>query len=193
MLAVNPEMSFLTIRLAEPKDYGAIASIYNEAIAYGGITMDTQFYTAQDIQAIVQKMNHREALFVAELPEKTIGWGIIKRYSDRLGYQVCCETSIYLTFSKIGKGYGKALQQVLIKKVANYGYHHIVAKILAANQGSIRFHQQFGFEIVGIQKEIGFMNGTWHDVVIMQYILPRSSGIKKFRSTHKGEYFVSRS
>jgi len=170
------EMSCLTIRLAEPKDYGAIASIYNEAIAYGGITMDGQPYTADDIQAIVKKMNRREALFVAETPEKEIGWGIIKRYSDRLGYQVCCETSIYLTFSETGKGYGKALQKVLMKKVADYGYHHIVAKILAINEGSIRFHQQFGFEIVGIQKEIGFINGTWHDVVIMQCLLQKATG-----------------
>ncbi|NET59405.1 MAG: N-acetyltransferase [Symploca sp. SIO2E6] len=166
-------MSSLTIRPAEPKDHEAIASIYNEAIAYGGITMDGRTYTAEDIQAIVQKMHHREALLVAETSDKVLGWGIIKRYSDRLGYQICCETSVYLTFSETGKGYGKALQKVLMEKVANYGYHHIVAKILAANQSSIRFHQQFGFEIVGTQKEIGFINGTWHDVVIMQCLLPR--------------------
>jgi len=164
-------MSPLNIRPAEPKDYGAIASIYNEAIAYGGITMDSQAYTAENIQRIVQKMDSREALFIAEIAQKTIGWGIIKRYSDRLGYQVCCETSIYLTFSATGQGYGKALQTVLMEKVSDYGYHHIVAKILAANQGSIRFHQKFGFEVVGIQKEIGFVNGTWHDVVIMQCLL----------------------
>ena len=163
-------MSFLTIRPAEPKDYGAIASIYNEAIAHGGMTMDGQPYTENDYAAIVQKMNHREALFLAETPERAIGWGIIKRYSDRLGYQVACETSIYLTLSETGKGYGKILQKRLMEKVADYGYHHIVAKIVAANEGSIRFHQQFGFEIVGIQKEIGFINGTWHDVVIMQYL-----------------------
>ncbi|NES19645.1 MAG: N-acetyltransferase [Symploca sp. SIO3E6] len=164
-------MSPLTIRPAQPKDYGAIASIYNEAIAYGGITMDSQPYTAENIQAIVEKMNGREALFLAEIPEKKIGWGIIKRYSDRLGYQVCCETSIYLTFSETGKGYGRVIQKVLMEKVADYDYHHIVAKILADNQSSIRFHQKFGFEIVGIQKKIGLVNGTWHDVVIMQCLL----------------------
>ncbi|NEP56552.1 MAG: N-acetyltransferase [Symploca sp. SIO2G7] len=164
-------MSSLTIRPAEPKDYGAIASIYNEAIAYGGITMDSQPFTAENIQAIIHKMHSREALFVAEIAQRVIGWGIIKRYSDRIGYQVCCETSIYLTFSETGKGYGNILQKMLMDKVADYGYHHIVAKILGANQGSIRFHQKFGFEIVGIQKEIGLVNGTWHDVVIMQCLL----------------------
>ncbi len=161
----------LNIRPAEPKDYGAIASIYNEAIAHGGITMDGQPYTPQDIQTTLQKMTAREALLVAESISTVVGWGVIKRYSDRIGYQRCCETSTYLKFSETGKGYGNTLQTALMTKVRDYGYHHIVAKIVATNQGSIRFHQRFGFEIVGIQKEIGFMNGTWHDVAIMQCIL----------------------
>ncbi|NEQ49282.1 MAG: N-acetyltransferase [Leptolyngbya sp. SIO3F4] len=163
----------LNIRPAEPQDYGAIASIYNEAITHGGITMDGTHYTQQDIQKIVQKMNQREALIVAENATNVIGWGIIKRYSDRIGYQLCCETSTYLTFSETGKGYGDILQSALMEKIKAYDYHHIVAKILAGNQGSIRFHQRYGFEVVGIQKEIGFMDGTWHDVVIMQCILPK--------------------
>ena len=168
--------SGLTIRAAEPQDYGAIATIYNEAIAHGGITMDCHPYTAADIQQAIQKMQQREAWLVAEdatrQTDAVIGWGVIKRYSDRIGYQLCCETSTYLAFAEVGKGYGHALQTSLMAQVQAYGYHHIVAKILAANQGSIRFHQRFGFEIVGIQEEIGFMNNAWHDVVIMQCILP---------------------
>ena len=58
--------SVLTVHVADENDYSAIASIYNEAIAHGNITMDTQPYTDQDVQAIVEKMNDREALFVAK-------------------------------------------------------------------------------------------------------------------------------
>lgn len=162
----------LTIRPAMPQDYATIAAIYNEAIAHGGITMDGQLYTAEDIQAIAAKMRDREIFLVAETADKIVGWGVIKRYSDRLGYQICCETSIYLTFSETGKGYGVSLQQALMKKVADYGYRHIVAKIVASNHSSIRFHERFGFEVVGIQKKIGFMNGTWYDVAILQYCQP---------------------
>lgn len=165
-------MTELIIRPANTKDYGAIASIYNEAIAHGGITMDGHFYTKENFQTIAQKMGDREIFLVAEIASKVIGWGIIKRYSDRLGYRFCCETSIYLTYSETGNGYGTALQKVLMEKVAEYGYQYIVAKILATNQDSIHFHQRFGFEIVGIQKRIGFINGVWHDVVIMQYLFP---------------------
>ena len=146
----------ITIRPANTKDYSAIAFIYNEAIACGGITMDGHFFTEEDSKKIAEKMGEREIFLVAETFTKVIGWGIIKRYSDRFGYRFCCETSIYLTCLETGKGYGTALQKVLMEKVVEYGYQHIVVKILAANQDSIRFHQRFGFEIVGIQKRIGF-------------------------------------
>lgn len=134
--------------------------------------MDCHLYSAEDIQKIVQKFSQREAILVAQRDQQVIGWGIIKRYSDRWGYRVCCETSVYLALSESRKGYGKLIKRELLQKVREFGYHHVVAKILATNQTSIEFHQQFGFEMVGVQKEIGFYQGQWHDVVIMQLILP---------------------
>jgi len=164
-------MSELSVRPAKEEDYGAIAAIYNEAIAQGSVTMDSMRYVAEDIEKIAQKMGDRETYLIAELADKVIGWGIIKRYSDRPGYAPCCETSVYFSYSATGCGYGKVLQTALIDKVKQLGYHHIVAKILAANQASVRFHERMGFETVGIQKEIGCINGIWHDVVIMQYLI----------------------
>lgn len=164
------------IRPANSVDFEAIANIYNESVAKGGITMDTQPKQAADIQKIAQNMGDRESLLVAVLgpsPEaQVVGWGIVKKYSNRPGYQFCCETSIYLSFSQTGRGYGKVLQNALMKQVAAYGYRHVVAKILAHNQASIRFHQSFGFVSVGIQKEIGFIQNQWHDVMIMQCLIP---------------------
>ena len=161
----------MLVREYTKDDLQAIADIYNESIARDGITMDTRLFSAADMRSQVEKFGDRETILVAELEGRVVGWGIIKRYSDRIGYRVCCETSVYLSFAQTGKGYGRTLQTALLKKVAEFGYHHVVAKILASNQSSIQFHQRFGFEIVGVQKEIGFLKGRWHDVVIMQLIL----------------------
>ncbi|MEL6261773.1 MAG: N-acetyltransferase family protein [Cyanobacteria bacterium J06626_6] len=165
-------MAELVVREAHEADYGAIAAIYNEAIAQGGITMDGLPITEAAICAIALGMGEREMYLVAEISGRVIGWGVIKRYSDRLGYQFCCETSIYLTRHELGKGYGKVLQTAIMERVSQFGYRHIVAKILAANNNSVRFHEYFGFETVGVQKKIGFMNERWLDVVIMQCLLP---------------------
>jgi len=162
----------MQIRPYLTKDFQAIADIYNEAIALGGVTMDIHPYQPQDIAAIVKKFHDRETILVAQQDEQVFGWGIIKRYSDRPGYLVCCETSIYLSFAATGRGYGSLLQNALLEKVKAFGYHHVVAKILATNPQSIKFHEKFGFEMVGIQKEIGYYQGKWLDVAIMQLIFP---------------------
>ncbi len=162
----------MQIRTYLQKDFQAIADVYNEAISLGGVTMDIHDYSAADIAAIAKKFNQRETILVAQKDEQVIGWGIIKRYSDRPGYLVCCETSIYLSFASTGQGYGHSLQNALLEQVKDFGYHHVVSKILVTNPQSIKFHQRFGFEMVGIQKEIGYYRDKWLDVAIMQLIFP---------------------
>ncbi|ABW25821.1 GNAT family N-acetyltransferase [Acaryochloris marina] len=161
------------IRASTSADYAAIASIYNEAIATGSITFDTRQFEASDIQAWVNKFCDRECLLVIERQQQVLGWGIVKQYSDRPGYRICCETSIYLTFAEKGQGLGKMMQTALLQKVVGLGYHHVVVKIVATNDDSIAFHKSFGFEMVGVQREVGHVADRWQDVAIMQLILPQ--------------------
>ena len=116
----------------------------------------------------MQKFHDRERLYVLRDDENVvIGWGIIKRYSDRDGYRFACETAVYLTQPELGKGYGTLMKLFLIDRCKEMDYHHLVAKIFATNTASIEYNRKLGYEIVGRQKEIGFKNGTWMDIVIM--------------------------
>ena len=63
------------------------------------------------------------------------------------------------------------MKLALIERCKAYHYRHLVAKILAENTGGIAYNQRLGYEIVGTQKEIGYKNGHWQDVTIMQLIL----------------------
>ena len=152
-------------------DYQAIADIYTESIQAGAITFDTQFPTAKDIEEQIEGFNDRETILVLERGTDIIGWSSIRRYSDRTGYRVCCEKAVYLRISETGRGYGSVLQRAVLDRCRHYGYHHIVSRIAAANRGSIDLNQRFGFEVVGVQKEIGYLEGAWLDVVIMQLVL----------------------
>lgn len=149
----------------------AIADIYNEYIKLGNATMEEKLYSADDISNWLQNFNEREKLYVLLRGEKVIGWGIIKKYSDREGYRFACETAVYLTSSEMRKGYGSLMKHFLIDKCKILNYHHLVAKIFAINKASIEYNLKLGYTIVGTQKEIGFRNGEWQDVVIMQYII----------------------
>lgn len=161
----------MPIEIAKPEDYPTIAAIYNEYIELGNATMEEQIHNADDIAAWVKKFNEKEKLFALKENEKVIGWGIIKRYSDRKGYRFAGETAVYLASSKLGKGYGTQMKKFLIQECRALDYRHLVAKIFSSNEGSIQYNLKLGYTIVGIQKEIGFKNNQWQDVAIMQLIL----------------------
>lgn len=159
------------INIAVPEDYQAIAEIYNEYISTGQATMDATLKTKEDIAQWVTKFNDRECLYTLRVAGTVIGWGIIKRYSDREGYRFACETAIYLTASELSKGHGSFLKKYVIDQCRVFNYRHLVAKIWAINQASIDYNLKLGYTIVGTQKNIGFRNEQWLDVVIMQLLL----------------------
>ena len=161
----------IQIRIAQVADHSKIASIYNEYIALGNATMEEVLHTESDITAWTKKFHDRERLYVMVDKEAVIGWGIIKRYSDRKGYRYACETAIYLTSTERGKGYGTMLKKFLIEDCKSMEYRHLVAKIFAINEASINYNLKLGYTIVGRQNQIGFRNEKWQDIVIMQYLI----------------------
>ncbi len=161
----------ITLERCSVEDYAMIAEIYNEHIRLGVSSMEETLKTEADIAGWVKKFHDREGLYVCRKEGKVIGWGIIKRYSDREGYRFACETAIYLTSSETGKGYGGQMKLFLIEECKRMNYRHLVAKIFATNIPSINYNKKLGYEIVGFQKEIGFKNGKWVDIAIMQYII----------------------
>ena len=157
----------ITIESAKAAHFASIAAIYNVYIESGTSTMDEELKTAENIAAWVDKFNDREELHVLVQGEMVLGWGIIKRYSDRNGYRFACETSVYLHQDFLGKGLGSTLKKHLIERCKALNYHHLVAKIFATNTASINYNIKLGYEIIGHQKEIGFKNGQWVDVTIL--------------------------
>jgi len=161
----------LHIRLANSADWDRLAHIYNEAIHSGQSTMDLIPVDASYFRKLVDGFTPRECLLIAKHAGQVAAWGIVKQYSDRPGYAMACETSVYVAERFHGQGLGGVLQAAIIQRAWGCGYRHLVAKILAVNETSIRFHHHFDYQIAGIQKKIGFLNGIWHDIVVMQCLL----------------------
>ncbi len=160
-----------TLRICSTTDAAAIAEIYNESIIAGDATMDGEPKSADYFSALITNFDPRETILILEDEGMIVGWGIIKKYSDRSGYRFCCETAVYLRRGLMRRGYGSRIKLALIEKCREMGYHHMVAKIFADNTASIAYNEKLGYEIVGRQREIGFKNGRWQDIVIMQLIL----------------------
>lgn len=159
------------IRTATPEDAAAVAAIYNASIDAGDATMQRAPLTAGDVCGWLDGFSDREVLLVLTDGATVLGWGVVKRYSDREGYRLTCETSVYLRRDRTGHGLGSQMQDALLGRCRAFGYHHVVAKIHADNAPSLALHKKFGFELVGVQREVGYIDGRWVDVAIMQRLL----------------------
>ena len=161
----------MKFRIADISDAQSVMEVYNEHISDGNSTMDLQPKTLNEIEDWFKGFWQRELIVMLEDENKIIGWGIIKRYSDREGYAKACETAIYLRATETRKGYGTLTKKWIIEKCRELGYHHLVAKIFSSNTASIAYNKKLGYALVGIQKDIGYVDGQWQDVTILQLII----------------------
>ena len=161
----------MSFRLANIEDATIITAIYNEHIAIGNSTMDREPKPVEVVERWFRDFNDRELIVLMEDENDVIGWGIIKRYSDRAGYARACETAIYLSSAQTRKGYGSEMKKWMIEKCKELGYNHLVAKIFSSNIASIEYNMKLGYEIVGTQNKIGYVDGEWQDVTILQLLI----------------------
>ena len=99
----------IEIRKAILSDAAVIANIYNQYL--GVSTMDLIPYTQESVEQTMNNQNDREVYLMLDVDDKSIGWGQIKKYSDRKGYQFACETAIYMDKDHLSKGYGSRFKK----------------------------------------------------------------------------------
>lgn len=157
-------------RKVETQDIETICTIYNSHIELGGSTFETESWQAAILNQQILN-NQDDHWFVAEDTNQIIGWCAARRYSDRYGYRLTREIAIYFAINHTGRGYATSLLEMTENACRLSGVHHLVSRVIASNEHSIRFHRRCGYEMVGIQKEIGYLNDEWLDVAILQKIL----------------------
>lgn len=68
----------------------------------------------------------------------------------------------------IGKGIGtEAARLVLHFAFSQLKLHRVSLRVLAMNERAIRSYQKCGFQIEGRERETAFLDGIWHDDLIM--------------------------
>src|SRR5437870_2687463 len=148
----------MKVRPATHDDLPAILEIYNEAVLNTTASYDYEPRTLEHrIAWFEDHARNNYPVFVATDPQdRILGWSSLSRFHDRMGYRFTAENSIYVAAEQRGRGIGKALMRPLIEAAPGRGIHAIIAVIDAANEASIRLHDSFGFESVGLFKQTGF-------------------------------------
>jgi phosphinothricin acetyltransferase len=160
----------LKIRGAQINDLKDITEIYNWAILNTTATFDTNPKSLDDQMFWFKNHGEKNPIVVAESDEKIVGWASLSKWSDRCAYSDTAEISLYVKEDFMDKGIGKQLMKNIIKIGKSVGFHSLIARITEGNEKSINLHESFGFEHIGIMKEVGKKFGKLLSVYLMQKI-----------------------
>jgi phosphinothricin acetyltransferase len=164
-------MEHQIIRSVHENDAGAICSIYNYYISSTYFTFEEDVLSRHIIKERIWQVTKHFPWLVCEIGGEIVGYAYATSWKARSAYRFTAESTIYLKHDFVGKGVGTQLYQNLIEQLRKSGFHCILASIALPNEISINFHRKFGYQEVGIIREVGFKFNRRIDVGIYQLIL----------------------
>ncbi|MEN8445701.1 MAG: N-acetyltransferase family protein [Cyanobacteria bacterium J06555_13] len=175
----------MTVRVRDAceADLDSLVSLYNRYIIETPITFDLVPYTVQ--QRRDSWFCHYSnfgcyRLLVAEYANldaaaQVVGYASSSKFAAKDAYNTSVETSIYIAPEYVGLGIGGQLYEALFATLANEDVHRAYAGITLPNEASIAVHKKFGFEQVGLFKEVGRKFDRYWDVAWYEKTIKKMS------------------
>jgi L-amino acid N-acyltransferase len=162
-----------SIRTATIEDAAHIREIYNHEVEHSTATFDLVTRSLAEQREWLAARSGAFAAIVAidNASDEVIGFASLSPYKERAAYRTSVENSVYVRRDQHGKGVGKQLLQHLLDTAAASGFHSVFARIEASGEASRALHSSCGFELVGIEREVGRKFGRWLSVAVMQCLL----------------------
>jgi phosphinothricin acetyltransferase len=154
----------VAIETMRPQDWGEVRRIFEEGIASGNATFETQ---APDRETW-DRAHRAEPRLVAREDGRVLGWAALSPVSLRPVYAGVAEVSIYVGQSARGRGVGRALLEELVSRSERAGIWTLQAGIFPENRASVALHERCGFRLVGMRERIGQAGGVWRDVLLLE-------------------------
>lgn len=144
--------------------YPAVRTIYEQGIATGNATFETQApaWEAWD------RAHLGHSRLVATDGGAVLGWAALSPVSSRCVYGGVAESSLYIAAEARRQGVGRQLLQELILDSEAHGIWTLQAGTFAENTASIGLNMQVGFRVVGYRERIGQHHGIWRNTVLLE-------------------------
>jgi L-amino acid N-acyltransferase YncA len=163
----------ITVRDATDEDVPAMAAIYDEQARTTVATFDIEPRGAAYLGEKVARAGGSDLVLVAVGEGQLLGYAFSGPFRPRPAYDGTKEVSVYLAEPARGRGVGSKLYSALFGRLDGHpGVHTQVAVIALPNDASIALHQRFGFEQVGVLREVGHKFGHYVDTAWYQRLLP---------------------
>ena len=161
----------IEVRPAASADAEAVRAIYNDEVTGSTVTFDLVPRSLQDQLDWQARHSGAHPAIVALRDRKVLGFASLSAYRDRPAYSTTVEDSVYVHRDHRGEGVGRVLLTEICRLATVHGFHAVMARIADAQPPSIGLHRACGFDLVGIEREVGRKFGRWLDVVLMQRML----------------------
>jgi len=160
------------VRLATPRDAEAIRAIYNREVAGSTVTFDLVPRTLDEqLQWLDEHSGAHPAVVAVDDGGRVAGFASLSPYRSRPAYRTTVEDSVYVDQAHRGRGVGRLLLGEVVHLAEAHGFHAVMARVVGNHETSIALHRRCGFELVGIEREVGRKFGRWLDVALMQLLL----------------------
>lgn len=158
-------MPELTIRNANPaSDAVACAAIYAPHVEGSAVSFEEEAPGAGEMAARIERYGASHAWLVAEREGEVVGYAYATAFNERPAYRWSTSVSVYIAEEARGQGVGRALYEALFERLRERGFRMACAGITLPNEASEGLHESLGFELIGVNPEIGFKEGAWRDV-----------------------------
>jgi L-amino acid N-acyltransferase YncA len=154
----------LFIRLARESDAESILAIYAPYIQNTSYTFETEVPTVEEFSKRIGSYLVNWPWLVCESGGKIAGYAYCGKHRERIAYQWCTESSVYIHDDFQRMGVAKALYTAIIELVKLQGYRNLYAVINLPNDRSVLFHEQMGFQYFATYKNVGYKLGRWKNV-----------------------------
>ena len=169
-----------TIRLATTDDAEPIMAIYNREVTSSTATFDLVPRSLAEQRAWLAARSGAFSAIVAILASDAgddvggglvVGFASLSPYKERAAYRTTVEDSVYVHRDHTGRGIGRLLLGGLVGIARDSGFHSVIARIEAGGAASLALHTSCGFDLVGVERQVGRKFGRWLDVAVMQIVL----------------------
>src|SRR3954469_1353700 len=155
----------ISIRDADPaSDAAACAAIYAPHVEERPVSFEERAPDAAELAARIERYGASHAWLVAEREGRVVGYAYATAFNERPAYRWSTSVSVYIADGARGEGVGRALYEALFDRLRERGFRMACAGITLPNEASVGLHERLGFELVGVNREIGWKQGAWRDV-----------------------------
>lgn len=158
----------MTCRPANLDDCSAIARIYSAGIAERVATFETEPRTAEEI---ARWFDHGLPIVVVDVDGDVAAFASASPYSDRCAYSGVVDFSVYVAPEHRRKGAARLALAGLIEAAKKQGITKVTSRVMAGNAPSLALMDAVGFRTVGTHLKHGKLDGVWHDVVTVEYLI----------------------